>query len=149
MLEEIKKNHNLIKILIILLIAAVGSYVFSLAWGVVSKFLDLFVILLSAWLLMFILEPVVEKIQNLLKTSKLISTIIIYTLISILLVIICIVYVPLVTSQVTTIANIIPYYLKSAPSLVIAFNQSLVGQISNSVVIIPTVAQFLFYAFIN
>ncbi|MDO8638647.1 MAG: hypothetical protein Q7R43_03660, partial [Candidatus Daviesbacteria bacterium] len=85
MLDEIRKNYGLVKILIILLIIAVGSYVVSLLWIVLSQFLNLFIILLLAWSLSFILEPIVISIQRLIKISKLIATIITYILISVLL----------------------------------------------------------------
>lgn len=147
MLDEIRKNYSLVRILIILLIIAVGSYVLSLGWVLLSKFLDLFIVLLSAWLLMFILEPAVEKIQNLLKVSKLVATTLTYSLISILLVIISISYVPLVTSQILTLTNILPEYLKTAPPILMNFDKSLTNQIGNSVILIPSIAQFLFYAF--
>ncbi len=149
MFDEIRKNYSLIRILIILLIIAVGSYVFSIGWVILSKFFDLFVILLCSWLLSFMLEPIVERIQKLVKTSKLIATIITYILLSGLLVITGIVYIPLITSQIITITNIIPFYLKSAPPIVVALDQSLTAQISNSVILIPPVAQFLFSAFIT
>ncbi len=149
MLDEIKKNHSLVRVLIILLIFAVGGYVVSLAWIVISQFLDLFVILLSAWLLSFILEPIVEKMEGLLKISKLVSTIITYMLISALLVAITIGYIPLATSQISTITNSLHLYLQSAPSFIVDFSNSLSNQLSKSVTVIPSVAQFLFLAFIT
>ncbi len=149
MFNEIRKNYNLVRILIILLIIATGSYVLSLAWIVVSKFLNLFVILLSAWLLGFILEPVVGRIQGLLKMPKLVATIITYLLVFALLLILSIAYVPLVTSQILTITKILPQYLKSAPPIIVAINKSLSDQIANSITLIPSFAQFLFLTFIT
>jgi len=150
MLDEIRKNYSLVRILIILLIIAVGSYVFSLAWVlVISKFLDLFVILLLAWLLSFTLLPIVLRVQKLLKSSKLIATAITYILISILLIIVSIVYLPLVVSQFLNLTSILPLYLKTAPTILTTLNESLSSQITNSVILIPSVAQFLFSAFIT
>lgn len=150
MLSELRKNYSLIRILIILLIIAVGSYVLSLVWVVIiSKFLDLFVILLSAWLLSFTLFPVVVNIQKLLKISKLIATIITYILVLALLVVVSIVYIPLVTSQILTITNLLPQYLKTAPPILATLIESLNSQIGNSVMLIPSVASFLFSALIT
>lgn len=150
MLDEIRKNYSLVRILIILLIIAVGSYVFSLAWNVViSKFLDLFVILLSAWLLGFILLPIVARVQKLLKSSKLIATAVTYFIISVLLIVVCIGYLPLVVSQFLNLISILPIYLKTAPPIIVALNDSLTSQVSNSLILIPSLAQFLFSAFIT
>lgn len=149
-MDEIRKNYSLVRILIILLIIAVGSYVASLAWtSVISKFLDLFVILLSAWLLSFALFPIVTRTQKLLKSSKLIATIITYILITILLVLVSIVYFPLVVSQFLSLTSILPLYLKTAPPILVTIIDSLTNQVGNSVVFIPSVAQFLFSAIIT
>ena len=150
MLDEIRKNYSLVRILIILLIIAVGSYVFSLAWVlVISKFLDLFVILLSAWLLSFTLLPIVARVQHLLKSSRLIATAVTYIHISVLLIVVCIGYLPLVVSQVLNLTSILPQYLKTAPPILTTLNGSLSSQIAISVILIPSVAQFLFSAFIT
>ncbi|OGE19641.1 hypothetical protein A3D83_02020 [Candidatus Daviesbacteria bacterium RIFCSPHIGHO2_02_FULL_41_10] len=149
-MDEIRKNYSLVKILIILLIIAVGSYVLSLAWVlIISKFLDLFVILLSAWLLSFILLPVVLRVQKILKSSKLIATTITYILISALLVIVSIVYLPLVVSQFLNLTNLLPQYLETAPPVLTSAVESFSNQFGNSVILIPSVAQFLFSAFIT
>ncbi len=147
MMEEIRKNYSLVKILIILLIIAVGSYIFSLAWVLISQFLNLFFILLLAWLLSFILEPIVGKIQGF-RISKLIATIITYTIMFALLVVISIIYIPLITSQISAISNFIPRYLQSAPSFIIDLNNSLNNQLNNAT-LIPSVGQFLLLAFIT
>jgi len=116
---------------------------------VISKFLDLFVILLSAWLLSFTLLPIVARVQKLLKSSKLIATAITYILISVLLTLVSIVYFPLVISQFLNLTTIIPQYLKTAPPILVASIESLSSQIGKSVILIPSVTQFLFSAFIT
>lgn len=147
--DEIRENYSLVRILIILLIIAVGSYVLSLAWVVISQFLNLFLILLLAWLLSFILEPIVDKIQGL-KISKLIAAIITYTLIFALLVAVTIGYIPLVTSQIPKVTNFISHNLQSAPPYVVDLNNSLSNnQLGKSVTLIPSVGQFLFLSFIT
>lgn len=149
MLDEIKRNYSLIRILIILLIIAVGGYVLSLVWVVVSKFLDIFAILISAWLLSFILEPVVDRIERIFRVSKVISTAVTYLLTCVLIAVVVIGYIPMVASQIESLSKTIPHYMQSAPPLVVAINESFSGQISNTVILIPSVAQFLFLAFIT
>ena len=146
MFDEVRENYSLIRILIILLIIAVGSYVLGLAWGVLGKFVDLLIILLVAWLLSFILEPVVGLIRKLLKLSKLISTIITYILISALLATTGFVYIPLISSQILALTNAIPKYLESAPPIMVGWSTVVTSQLGNSVTLIPSVAQFLFSA---
>ncbi len=144
MLNELKKNYSLIRILVILMIIAIGSYVVTIAWSIISNFLDLFVILLSAWLLSFIFQPIVDLIQRLFKFSKLVSTSITYLLISILLVAAIFLYIPLVSSQIAILSNIIPIYLATAPKFVVDASNSLSVQFGSTITLIPSAAQFLF-----
>lgn len=146
MVDDLRKNYSLIRILVILLIIAVGSYVFALFRSVLTNFLDIFIILLSAWLLSFILEPLVASIQKSLKTTKLISTIITYILISSLLTVITLLYIPVVSGQILTLVDIIPKYLETAPKFIANWSDSFFAQIGSSVILIPSAAQFLFSA---
>jgi predicted PurR-regulated permease PerM len=148
MLDEIRNNYSLVKVLIILLIIAVGSYVVSLLWIILSQFLSLFVILLLAWLFSLILEPIVKKIQEL-KVSILMATIITYILVSALLIVISLSYIPLVISQISAITTFIPLYLQSAPPFIVDFANSLGFQLGKSITLIPSVGQFLFLSFIT
>jgi len=142
--NELRKNYSLIRILIILLIIAVGNYVLTIAWSVISNFLGVFVILLSAWLLSFIFQPIVDLIQKVFKLSRVISTFITYILISILLIAIIFLYIPLVSSQIVILSKIIPIYLASAPKLVVDASNSLSSQFGSTINLIPSAAQFLF-----
>lgn len=144
MLNELRKNYSLLKILIILMIIAVGSYVLTIGWSIISNFLDLFVILLSAWLLSFIFLPIVDSIQKTFKLSKLISTTITYILISILMIAIIFLYIPLVSFQIAILLNIIPVYLASAPKSIVDAVNSLSAQFGSTITLIPSAAQFLF-----
>lgn len=148
MLDDVKKNYNLIRILIILLIIAVGSYVLTLVWEIISLFLDILIILLISWLLSFILEPVVDAIQKFIKISKLVSTIITYILLSILFTVISVGYIPLVSSQISILAINVPHYLESAPKIIATWTTLFINQLGSSATLIPSVAQFLFSAFI-
>ncbi len=144
MFEQIRKDHSLTRILLILLIIAVGTYVLGIAWGVVRIFLDIFITLIMAWILSFILDPVVELIRKLLKVSKLISTIITYFLLLLSFAAIGFIYIPLIGRQTQILSNVIPLYLETAPKIIISWMVSLTTQLENSVTLIPSVAQFLF-----
>ena len=137
------KNYDLNKILIVLLIIAVGSYVLTLAWGVLGNFIEIFIILIIAWLLSFILEPLVYSIQRLSKFSKVISTIITYILILIALTAIIFLYIPIVGSQIIVLMNIVPGYLNTAPKIVVDWSASVFSQLGNSFSLVPSATQFL------
>ena len=67
MFNEVKKNYNLVQILLFLLVIAVGSYVLGLAWIVLGQFSDILMVILVSWLLSFLLDPVVDMIQKYLR----------------------------------------------------------------------------------
>lgn len=146
MLDEIRKNYSLTRILLILLIIAVGSYVVGIAWGAVKAILDILIILVVAWLLSFVLEPVVELIQKLLKVTKPISTTLTYILLLLSFAAIGFLYIPLITKQTEVLSNVIPLYLDTAPKFIVGWVTSFITQLENSVALIPSVAQFLFSA---
>ncbi len=148
MLDEMKKNQNLIKILLTLLIIAVGSYVIGLIWSVLGQFNDVMAIVLVSWLLSFLLDPIVEFIQKYTKLSKIWSTLITYLLLTVCIVAIGFIYIPLVTSQIITLVGLIPGYLNNAPAILSNLNGPFISQLENSVNFIPSIAQFFFSAFI-
>lgn len=144
MIEQIRKNYSLTRILIILLIIAVGSYVLGLAWGAVRTILDILITLVIAWLLSFILEPVVELLQKLLKVSKPLSTTFTYILLLLSFAAIGFLYIPLISKQTGILSNVLPLYLDTAPKFVVGWVSSFIAQLENSAALIPSVAQFLF-----
>ena len=148
MFNEVKKNYNLVQILLFLLVIAVGSYVLGLAWIVLGQFSDILMVILVSWLLSFLLDPVVDMIQKYLRLSKIISTSLTYVLLSAFIVAIGFIYIPLVSSQIIILVNLVPGYLSSAPAILNNLNSSIISQLENSIAIIPSIAQFFFSAFI-
>lgn len=147
MFKEVRKNHNLVQILLILLIIAVGSYVLGLVWMVLKQFIDVLIIILVAWLLSFLLDPVVDFIQDNLKLSKILATTITYLLLTITIVAIGFIYIPLISTQIVVLVNIITKYLSTAPAILNNLNGPIVSQIENSIVLIPSIGLFFFSAF--
>ncbi len=148
MLDEVKKNIGLLRVLLFLLIIAVGSYVLGLIGSVLSRFTDTLVIVLVSWLLSFLLDPVVDLIQKYLKFSKVISTTITYLLLTIFIVTIGFVYIPLITTQIVALVSMISEYISHAPKFLNNLDGPLLTQIENSITLIPSIAQFFFSAFI-
>ncbi len=109
MLDEIKKQFTSIQILVTLLIIAVGAYVFQLAWQFLGKFSDIFVMLISAWLISFILEPSVDKILTWTKMRKAYAALIVYVLFMALLGVIIFQFIPLISTQVQNLVEVLPH----------------------------------------
>lgn len=144
MLEDIKKEFSLIRVLVILLVIAVGIYVLGILWQIVGAFSDVIIILIAAWLLSFILEPVVEKISGIMHLPKAWATLLIYLFIAGIFVAGIFLLIPIVTFQIQSILKVTPHYLESAPQFINRWGETIASSLNNSISVIPSVAQFLF-----
>ncbi|MDZ4209647.1 MAG: AI-2E family transporter [Candidatus Curtissbacteria bacterium] len=146
--EEIKKEVNLIRVLAFLGIIYLGFHLLGIVWTILGQFADIFLILVLAWLLSFILEPVVTKIKRWFHLSRLASTLIAYLFLSLAFATMIFLLVPIVTVQIQNLIAIIPAHLESAPAIINRYSDTLLGSLNNSLSLIPSVAQFLFSTFI-
>jgi predicted PurR-regulated permease PerM len=144
MFQEVKKQLTSIQILITLLIIAVGIYIFQNVWQVLSIFSDVFVLLISAWLLSFILEPIVQQFSKWFRINKITSATIVYILFLGLLGAIIFIYIPLVGSQLQSLLIVLPKYFASYPAFITHWGDAITGFLNNSLTYIPSVAGFLF-----
>jgi predicted PurR-regulated permease PerM len=147
MLEELKKQFTSVQILITLLIVAVGIYIFQIVWQVIGNFSDIIVMLISAWLLSFVLEPAVETTTHFLK-SKVYAALLVYLLFLALLGITIFLFVPQISAQMQALFVVLPKYLSSYPAVVHKWGDVLNTSLSSSILLLPSVANFFFYAVI-
>src|SRR5690242_15928280 len=118
MLDEFKKHFTSIQILITLLIVAVAIYIFQQVWDVLANFSDIFIILISAWLLSFILEPLVNMLTRYTKLYKAVSALIVYLLFFGLIGVIIFLFVPVITAQLQGLFFVLPKYLANYPAFI-------------------------------
>ena len=143
-IKELKKERNYLRLLIILLIIAVGIHLFTITWEVLQNFSDIIVILLIAWLVSFILEPLVENIKTVFRVSRLLATTITFLLLTLILLMVVLLFIPTVTAQVKTLAVIIPKFLQTTPPFVTNIINGFIASLANAISYIPSVAQFFF-----
>lgn len=148
MIEDLKKEKNLVRILVILLIIAVGSYVYSITAQILGNFSDIIIMLIVGWLLSFVLEPLVDKTSGITKLSKFWSAVIVYTGFIVLITAIIFLFIPEVTGQINALTRVLPGYFNSYPQVINHFGDSVSNSLSNAVTLIPSVAQFFLSAFI-
>lgn len=141
-IKEIRKESNLLKILVILLIIAVGSYVGGIIWGALSHFADILIILGLSWLLSFIIEPIVEYIEGKTKVTKVWATLFTYVLIAVLMTVIVLLFIPMVISQIASLAERIPAYYDAAPKFVTRTADSVSEYVNNGINYAPSIVQF-------
>jgi len=144
MFEDIKKELSSVKVLSLLLTIAVGIYLLQFTWQFLRYFSDVFVILIVAWLLSFVLEPLVDRIYLLLKVSKTTAAILTYFLIAVGLGVVILLFIPTLINQFNSLSKIIPSYMDQAPPYVGKWSENILNSITNYLSFIPSVANFLF-----
>src|SRR5258708_2331609 len=148
MLEDLKNKATSFSILTALLIIAVSIYLFQLLWGFLSNFSDILLILFSAWLLGFILEPLVTLQQKYLKIPKLAAAFFVYIILFGFLTAAIFLFFPVVASQTQKLLIILPKYLNSAPPLIKRWSDVGMGYMGNSLPILTSFAQVFLDVFL-
>lgn len=140
MFEEIKKEFSLFKLLVILLTIAVSLYLLQILWQFLGSFSDVIVIAVIAWLLSFIIEPLVDLISKFTKLAKIWSALLVYTFFFVLFTVIIFLLLPAVVSQFQSLSVIIPKNLSAFPSFTKTWNNLVVNSLDNLISFLPSVA---------
>ncbi len=147
MFEELKKQSALVTTLLVLAICALSLYLFQWIWLGISFFSDVIIILFTAWVLSFILGPFVDKISKIARLPKVWSATLIYLVFFGILAAAISLFVPVVVAQVETLSKVLPKYQASFPYYVHKITDTSVAFVDNALSYIPSVAGFLFSAF--
>lgn len=145
MLDELKKELTSFKLLTTLLTIAVSIYLLQIFWGVILEFSDIIIILVIAWLLSFVLEPIVEKLAKLSELPKLFSALFVYLFFAILFSAMIFLFIPIVSAQLQSLSKVIPQVLSPYPSYLNTWNNAVSKSFESLIGFIPSLAA----AFIN
>ena len=118
MLDEIRKEFTLFKLLVFLLTIAVSIYLLGILWQFLGNFSDVIIIVLIAWLLSFILEPLVDLISKFTRLAKVWSALIVYAFFAALFASAIFLVLPVITGEFQSLAKIAPMYLASFPKFI-------------------------------
>lgn len=140
MLDEIKKEFNLFKLLVFLLTVAVAIYLLQILWQFLGNFSDIIVIVVVAWLLSFILEPLVDFVGKYTKLPKLWSAIFVYAFFAVLFAVLVFIFIPIITVQLQALSEIIPSYLEQYPKYVQTWNNAVTNSAETLIEFIPSLA---------
>jgi len=140
MLDEIRKEFTLFKLLVFLLTIAVSIYLFGILWQFLGNFSDVIIIAVLAWLLSFILEPLVDLISKFTRLSKVWSALIAYAFFALLFTIIILLFVPVVIGEFQSLSKIAPLYLASFPKFIQTWNNAITNSVNTFISFIPSIA---------
>ena len=140
MLEDFKKELISFRMLAILLTIAVSIYLAQILWQFLGNFSDVIVIVVIAWLLSFILEPLVKLVEKFAKLPKVLAAFVVYVFFALLFTIMIFVFIPLVVSQFQSLSKIIPEYLSSYPKFIQTWNNAVTNSVDTIIAFIPSIA---------
>ncbi|MBI3984570.1 MAG: AI-2E family transporter [Candidatus Levybacteria bacterium] len=140
MIENFKNQYTSFRILVILSIIAVSIYLFQIFWQVLSNFSDILVMLVLAWLLSFVLEPLVNFVSKVTKLSKLFSALIIYLFFAILFAVGIFLFIPIVIEQLQSLSKVVPKFLSTYPAFAQAWNNSIARSLDILITLLPSLA---------
>lgn len=142
MLEDIKKELSSVKLLISLATIAVSLYLLEYVFDFLRNFSDIILILVFGWLVSFILEPFVDIFTKNLKIPRAISTILVFVLAAIFIVITFLLFIPDLIAQFRSMEKIIPQILESTHPSIKSAADNLINSLNNYSDIIPSVTAF-------
>ncbi len=140
MFEDLKKELSSFKLLASLLTVAVSIYLLQIFWQIFQNFFDVVIILVVAWLLSFILEPLVDLVSKFSKLSKVFAALLVYISFGILFTLMIFIFIPIITSQFQSLSKIIPQFLSSYPVYLKAWNNAVEGSVNILISLIPSLA---------
>ena len=142
MLDELKRHSRLVLAFFILASAALAIYLFQILWGVLGFFSDVLIILITAWIVSFILGPAVETLEKRLNMPKVAAAIIVYLLFFALFAFAIMAFIPVVTSQYFALVKVLPKYQHTFPYYVNRATQIVLTTVGNSLTFIPAIGSF-------
>jgi predicted PurR-regulated permease PerM len=143
MLEQVKNQPTPLKILVLLLIAAVSIYLLQIAIGFLTGFSDIIIIVLVSWLLSFILEPVVHFISRITKLPKALSALFIYVFFGILFTAGILLLIPTFVTEFESFSKMIPKFLSQYPQAIQTWNKAITNSLGTLISILPSLANIL------
>ncbi len=145
MLQDLRNEFASVKFLTHLLLIAIIIYLIQIFLQILNTFSDIVLIIVFAWILSFILEPIVYFTNRKFKVPVTLSTLFVYLLFGAVISIGIYLLIPIVSEQVQILAKNLPFYLKSSPPAIQNASIKFLDSLGNVVFLLPSVAQFLVY----
>ena len=116
------ERSNWLTVLVIMAVMFAGIYLLGAAWAAIRHFSDLILLFFLAWLLAFVLLPVVRLLQAGLGLPKVPAAIVVYVLLLFLIALSLFLVVPVLLYQMRQFGNLITTYLSTSPTALEALN---------------------------
>ncbi|TAK25759.1 MAG: AI-2E family transporter [Chloroflexota bacterium] len=113
--SAVVERNQFVRVLILLLIAAVALHLVGVVWTVGRSFGDLIVMFFLAWLLAFILTPLVHVIADAARLPRALAAALVYVSLFVALLTGLVLLVPLLVTQLIELGRALPAYAERVP----------------------------------
>lgn len=143
MLKNVK-DSTYFRILVIAVSSLAAVYLLQIFFRLFVVFNDVIIILVLAWLVSFIFEPLIELLQKG-RFSRISAAFIVYLLFSLIMIWLFVLAIPILTSQINALLTILPSNLDQFPAWANRLADFFLSALNNSVLLIQRLASLLFY----
>jgi len=145
MFDELKKEFKSLRVPAVLLSIALSIYLLQIVIHYLGVFLDVIYIILFAWLVSIILEPLVYSVTKYLRLPTVISTALTFIALGTFATAVVFLFFPYVAFQLATLGKILPDLLSGTPVFFQDAVRNSLKSFTNITTLIPSLAQFFFY----
>ena len=114
-----------LRALLIMGVLIAGIYLLGAAWAAIRHFSDLILLFFMAWLLAFILLPIVRLLESGLGLPKVPAAIVVYLMLLFVIALSLFLVVPVLLAQMIQFGRLVPTYLSASPGALEALNLQL------------------------
>lgn len=119
------ERSTLLRVLLVMGVMIAGIYLLGAAWAVIRHFSDLILLFFLAWLLAFILLPIVHLLEAGLGLPTVPAAIVVYLLLLFVIALSLFLVVPVLLAQMIQFGGLVPTYLSASPAALDALNLQL------------------------
>lgn len=132
------------RILVIAISSFAAVYLLQIFLSLLVVFNDVIIILVLAWLISFIFEPLIELLQKG-RLSRTNAALIVYLLFSLMMIWLLVLTIPILTLQINALLTVLPNNLDQTPAWANRLTDFFLSALNNSVILIQKLASLLFY----
>lgn len=119
------ERSTLLRVLLVMGVMIAGIYLLGAAWAVIRHFSDLILLFFLAWLLAFILLPLVRLLEAGLGLPAVPAAIVVYLMLLFVIALSLFLVVPVLLAQMIQFGGLVPTYLSASPAALDALNLQL------------------------
>ena len=138
------KDMTAFKLMALAITGVAVIYIAQMLYRIFSLFTDIFLIFILAWLISFIFDPLIAKVERL-GIRRLSAALIVYLFFSLGLIILLVMAIPIMVEQINLLIQVLPSYLDHVPDWANRVADFFLSALNNSLTLVQKIASAVFY----